>query len=276
MRTSIYSTIWGLAERPTSFDVAGALANWAVYADQISIACGDDYSLDHVAGLAQDLARRCSCLVTLTRTRFDFTTDALAYGHTENAALQACDGDLLIQQNADERFRAHPGKLTLLYEALKGNPALDAFFVPNIDLYGSVDSYLAPVKAKWTIHRQGLSRGPVSFGLKADGRPDYNRTSTDEALRPDGQLATTARLLQDNTLEGLQRYVAAGMPITYHLGYVSLADRLDRSLWWKAFWERATNGDPNQHPTSIEQLAAKATVPHGLPLWPTTKGEVLP
>jgi hypothetical protein len=107
--------------------------------------------------------------------------------------------------------------------------------------------------------------------LKADGRPDYNKTSTDELIDGTGNLVPTEALIRDLSLPSLQLYVADGWPITYHLGYLNLADRLDRSVWWKAFWEKATGGDTNKHPTSMAELAARETVVHGLPLWPAKK-----
>lgn len=268
MRVSCYSSAWGLATPAgSSFDVRDALANWAVYADEISVATGDEESRTIVL----DTARALGVLdrMVVTPVSYDRTgADPFAYGKTENAALQACTGDLLIQQNLDERLRVDPARLRELHGILMARPDVSAFWVPTIDLYGSDDRCLPSPSRKWYCHRAGLSRGAVSFGIKPDGRPDYNVTSSDELTNGRGDLVPTMTLIQDLSLPTLRQYVAAGWPISYHLGYRDLAHRLDRSLWWKSFWEKAS-GDPNQHPTSVEQMAAKATVPHGLPLWPT-------
>jgi hypothetical protein len=266
MKVSIYSTCWGMAgPAAKSFDIPGALSNWSVYADEISVACGDEPS----AQLIEAAARVGGYPVKVARTSFNFQSDPFAYGKTENAALQACSGDLLIQQNLDERLLVNPQRLSELYHILKGDNKVSAFWVPTMDLYGSVDRYLPPCGKKWYVHQRGLFRGPVTFGLKGDGRPDYNKTSTDELIDGTGNLVPTAALIRDLSLSSLQRYVADGWPITYHLGYLSLGDRLERSIWWKDFWTMATAGDPNKHPTSMAELAARETVVHGLPLWPT-------
>ncbi len=261
MKVSIYSTLWGLEERPDSFDIVDALSNWSLYADQISIACGDDFSMETVRKVADERGFP----VTLTRTSFDFKTNGLAYGQTENAALQACEGDLLIQQNGDERLRVNRDILEHLYETLFSNPAYGSFFVPNIDLHGSVDKYSA-LGAKWYIHRPGLFRGPVNFGFKEDGRLSYDRSSSDELVDRNGNLLSTIPLYKGNSIQDLRAYVNAGMPIVYHLGYVEPSKRLARSLWWKKFWSETT-GDENKHPTTVEEITSKETWVHGLPLW---------
>lgn len=269
MRISIYSTCWNLERM--GFDLMGALANWCMYADEIVIAVPewDDESATAVKTSAYCAQRE----VTIVRTPFLLDgSDPLAYGKTENAALQACTGDLLIQQNLDERLRADPARLSELCNLLQARYDLAAFFCPVIDLYGSTDQYLS-LGYKWRIHRPGFYRGPTIGTLKPDGRPDYNRTSTDELIDMFGKLAPTMNLLPNQTIESLRGYVAAGWPVAYHLGYLSLKDRLDRSVWWKHYWEQATGGDSNRHSSTIEELAARETKTHELPLWPTMTRE---
>lgn len=269
MRVSCYSSAWGLATPAgSSFDVRDALANWAVYADEISVATGDEESRTIVL----DTARALGVLdrMVVTPVSYDRTgADPFAYGKTENAALQACTGDLLIQQNLDERLVADPARFPILLHALKGHPDHPAFWIPNLDLYGSPDRCILPCSRKWMVHLPGLQRGAVSFGLKADGRPDYNRTSTDELLDAHGNLVHALSIIQDLSLASLKEYVADGWPLTMHIGYISLGNRISRSRWWSDYWVRATGGDENQHPKTVEEMAARATVPHGLPLWPT-------
>ncbi len=264
MRLSVYSTAWNIEKH--AFDYKDALDNWATFADEICIAV-PEVAGDSSASLLLRHADERDYPVKIVHTRFDFVTDPFAYGQTENEALQWCTGDLLIQQNLDERLRVSPERLREIHELFTRRFDFDALMIPTIDLYGSRESYLAPVKAKWYIHRPGLSRGAARQGIKANGRPDYDKTSTDELLDCVGNVARSMALLHNPDLPALQAYVAAGWPISYHLGYVDLKDRLDRSVWWKEYWEKATGGDKNQHPTSIEELAAKATAPHGLPLW---------
>lgn len=261
MKIGIYSTFWNAITH--HFDYKGALDNWAHYADHISIAVGT--STDNTLEAIQTYARDNNYPVSVVETSFDFKSDPFAYGKTENAALQNCDGDLLVQQNGDERFRADKNTLAYLGERLIANPNVGAYFVPVINLYGSYDTYL-DVARKWYIHKEGYFRGAVKFGLKPDGRPDYNKTSTDELIDRNDNLVPTASLLDDLSIESVRQYVGRGNPVIYHLGYVDFKERLDRSLWWKDYWTRVT-GDENKHPTSIEEIAARETKSHGLPLW---------
>lgn len=273
-RFSIYSTSWNLTgPAAASFDYRGALDNWAYYADDISIAvpAWDDGT----AKLLTDYAAERGYPLSIVCTPFSFDDDSFAYGKTENAALQNCKGDVMVQQNLDERLGGSKQMLLDLGEHLLRTPFIDAYYVPVINLYGSMDKYL-DIAGKWRIHKRGnaagvFRRGPWKGGIKPDGYPDYDKTSTDELIDPEGKLVRWYPMVHDIELVTIQAYVKAGMPIAYHLGYLSLVDRLDRSLWWKRYWEKATNGDKNQHPSSIEELANRVTQEHGLPqpLWPT-------
>lgn len=251
-----------------AFDYKGALDNWATFADEISIAVNT--STDGTFESIRSYAIEQNYPVRLIQTSFDFEKDPYAYGKTENAALQNCTGDLLIQQNGDERMLVTREKLQELARFLRSRFDISAFWVPNIDLYGSKERYLN-IGRKWMIHRDGLYRGPAKIGIKPDGRPDYNKTSSDELLDFMGNLVPTASLVDDLSIESLRVYAAAGGPITFHLGYLDFKERLDRSIWWKAFWERATGGDKNTHPTTVEEMAAKEAKEHGLPLWHSAK-----
>jgi len=264
MKVSCYSTAWSVISK--KFDVAGALDNWATFADEIVIAvptCDTDDS----ATIIQSYAKQKGYNVVIVRPDSDFENDPFAYGKTENAALQACTGTLLCQANLDERWRVQRDRLEQLHIMLENRWDVRAFWVPTIDLYGDEHHYLPPLKTKWYLHGQSLFRAPARFGIKPDGRPDYNKTSSDELVTITGDIAPAAHLITDLSTESIRTYVSEGWPIVYHLGYLNLADRLDRSIWWHEFWKRATAGDPNKHPTSIEEMAAKETKEHGLPLW---------
>lgn len=276
MIISIYSSAWNV--RKHSFDYKGALDNWAYYADDISVAV--PVWDDDTAQLLTEYATEKVYPLSLVRTEFDFESDSFAYGKTENAALQNCKGDLMIQQNLDERLAGGKQTILDLGDHLRRTPFIDAYYVPVVNLYGDMDSYI-DTAGKWYIHRKGFYRGAFKGGIKPDGKPDYDKTSTDELITEDGNLVRWLPLVRpaaggQPTMEDLAPYVKAGMPIMYHLGYLSLKDRLDRSIWWKAYWEKATGGDKNQHPISIEELAERETKKHGLPqpLWPVATDAV--
>lgn len=263
MKLSLYSYCWDAVQY--GFDLCGALDNWALYADEIVIAVNT--STDATYEVLETQARAKGYPVKLLRTSFDFAADPFAYGKTVNAALQGCTGDLLIAQDMDERWAGDRAMLERLGAQL-GIVGAKAFFIPTIDLYGSADSFVS-ISRKWYAHLPGLFRGAVNFGLKPDGRPDYNRTSTDELIDRDGNLVATYPLLDEPTIGHLRTYAATGMPFSFHLGYLNLTDRVERAKWWGPFWERATGGDKNGHVTDINELLKRETKPHGLALWRT-------
>ncbi len=275
IRISTYSTAWSVVSK--KFDYKGALDNWSTFSDEISIAVPNS-DTDGSAEVIATYAKEKGYNVIITRTDFKLDgSDPFAYGKTENAAVQACTGNFLWQQNLDERTLVQKDKLAELGGALGTQSLFNsvgrarAFWIPTMDLYGSDQKFLPPIKKKWYGHGRGLFRGAVKQGVKADGHPDYNVTSTDELIDENGDLVPTASLLQNYELENVKLYVEAGFPLVYHLGYLSFGDRLDRSIWWKDFWVKATNGDANQHPTTIEEMAAKEAIEHGLPLWNSNK-----
>lgn len=267
MKVSVYSSFWAIQSK--SFDYRGALDNWFTFADEVSIAIplADPDDSERVI---RDYADFWGYNVLITRTPFPIDgSDPFAYGKTENAALQACTGELLIQQNGDERMSVTWDRLQSLHTFLETNTyGVRALFVPTIDLYGSKKRAVR-VGQKWYVHGRGLFRGAVQFGLKSDGRPDYNKTSTDELLDSSGNLVATTPTLSDLSIEWVRAYAAQGWPLVYHLGFLDLASRADRAKWWGQFWMTATGGDPNGHVTDVAELEKRHTFEHGLPMWPT-------
>ncbi len=264
MTYSAYTTAFQIIKH--RFDYKAALSNWMTFANEISIAVNisDDGTLAALEAFAADTRFP----ISIIQTDFKYD-DPFMYGKIENAAMQNCTGDVLIQMNLDEFLRIGSDALDALANQLYANPQIGAYFAPVINLYGSKDHYL-DLGYKWRIHKPGYFRGAVNFGLKDDGRPDYNKTSTDELIDRNGNLVPTANLLPDLTIENLRAYALHGMPVAFHAGFLNLSDRLDRSIWWKGFWEKATAGDANKHATSMEELAARETKVHGLQLWDST------
>lgn len=266
MIVSTYSTSFRL-HLNHGFDPKGAFLNWMTFADEICVAVGDDESMTILLAAVEETRAP----VKLIRTEFDLSgADSFAYGKMENAAMQACTGGILVQQNLDERMSVTRERLEQLYIVLRDNPEIGAFWVPTMDLYGDVTRCTSEMCGKkWYISRPGYRRGAVSFGIKPDGKIDYDRSSSDELIDSAGNLVPTVSLLPDYTLSSIRPYAANGWPFVWHLGYLSLTDRAERAGWWSEFWLRATGGDPNGHITDVEVLKRRATVEHGLPLWPT-------
>jgi hypothetical protein len=261
MKLSFYTHGWSLIDK--HFDYRNALDNYARYADEIVVAINT--STDGSYEAVESYAKERGYPVKMVATYYDPMVDPFYYGKVVNAALQACTGDFMVQRDMDERWCGDPLVLRALAVKLAASRA-KAFFIPTVDLYGDVSQYVVAGR-KWYGHLPGLHRGAVNFGLKANGLPDYERTSTDELITANDNLVSTIPLLDDLSIEALQAYAARGMPYSLHLGFLNLHDRAERAAWWGDFWRRATGGDPNNHVTDVNELLKRETKPHGLPLW---------
>lgn len=260
-RISFYTYGWEIISN--RFDYKNALDNYALYADEICVAINT--SVDGSYEAVESYAKERGYPVKMIATDFDPINDPFFYGKVVNAALQGCTGDFMIAQDFDERWAGSRTKLIELAEWLAKTNA-KAYFIPTIDLYGDLDHFIT-INRKWYGHLPGLFRGPVNFGIKENGRPCYEKTSTDELTDDKGDLVPTVPLLNDLSIEGLRKYVSQRMPYSIHLGFTDLKDRAERAIWWGDFWKRATAGDPNGHITDVNELLKRETKEHGLPLW---------
>jgi hypothetical protein len=261
MKISVYSTAFNIIGKGFNFE--DALDNWFYYADEVSISVNK--SNDETFLKIKNYAESKQYNLLIEETNFDYS-DPFFYGKLENSALQRCTGDILFQQNLDERIGGNIDILKQLCANLLNQNDYFSFFVPVINLHTDYYNYI-DIGQKWYIHKRGANRGPVNFGLKENGLPDYNKTSTDELIDKDGNLLPTFPLnkIKDN-LDGLN-YFKSGLPFTYHLGYVDLNERVKRNEFWKNFWEKATGGDSNTHSLNIQDYTSKSVSPHNLQLW---------
>tara|TARA_R110002110_G_scaffold60168_1_gene169703 strand:- start:950 stop:1744 length:795 start_codon:yes stop_codon:yes gene_type:complete len=261
MKISIYSTAFNILDK--AFDHKDALDNWFCYADEVCIAVNKSVDDTESEIRRHGLDKGYNLKVIPVDIPYD---DPFCYGKTENYALQGCSGDLLIQQNLDERLGGDKAIIKSLGQQLLENERYASLFVPVINLYGDYNHFI-DFGAKWYIHKRGLKRGPVNFAIKEDGRPDYNKTSTDELIDHNGNLLETFPLCDIQNTEATLKYCQSGSPFVYHLGYVDLKERLKVNKFWHNFWVEATGGDPNAHDVSEEDLNKKERQKHNLTLW---------
>lgn len=263
MKISIYSTAFNILDK--GFNHKDALDNWFYYADEVCIAVNK--SIDDTEDQIRKYGEEKGYNLKVVPVDISYE-DPFCYGKTEDSALQACTGDLLIQQNLDERLGGDPKTIKMLGEQLLNNERFASLFVPVINLYGDYGHFI-DFGAKWYIHKSGLNRGPVNFGIKEDGRPDYNKTSTDELIDDSGNLLETYPLCDIQDVKQTLKYCQSGAPFVYHLGYIDLKERVTRNKFWKNFWEEATGGDSNDHSLSEDELNSRGRVKHNLELWQT-------
>ena len=254
MKISIYSTAFNILDK--GFDLKDALDNWFFYADEVCVAVNK--SVDDTEQAFRQYGEEKGYNLTVVPVDIDYE-DPFCYGKTEDTALQACTGDLLIQQNLDERLGGKKEVIKNLGQQLLNSNEFASFFVPVINLYEDYDHY-SNFAAKWYIHKAGLNRGSVSFGIKENGLPDYHKTSTDELIDENGELLPTYPLCSPREPQAALEYCESGNPFVYHLGFVDLEERAKRNEWWKVFWKMPTWNDD-------VELKAGTGKKHNLPLW---------
>jgi hypothetical protein len=261
MKISIYSTAFNVIDN--DFDYEDAIRNFAFYADEVCLAINK--SKDDSSNVIKKFVKDNNFNVKIIDTEFEYT-DPFCYGKIVNSALQACTGDICILQDLDERFGGDKTYLIKLCEQLLSIDQAKAFFVPVINLYGDFDHY-KDIAFKWYIHKSGLYRGAVNFGIKDNGRPDYNKTSTDELIDGDSNLVPTINIVNALQIQDPYEYIQKDYPFVYHLGYTDLNNRVKRNHFWKGFWEKATGGDQNTHSLNVNDLIGKEYPKHNLKLW---------
>ena len=261
MVISQYVAGWNLVKN--NFDIQDYLDNAFYYVDEVVVALNtsEDTSYDELLQYKKDTGRNLFVL----ETNFSYE-DPFCYGKIVNSALQACTGDILCLRDFDERNGGDKKIFNEFCQNLLDMPVHKSFFIPVINLYGDYNHYI-DINKKWYIHKKDLCRGPVNFGLKQNGLPDYNKTSTDELIDEDGNLVPTFDVVKGDN-DRLLKYMKDGYPFVYHLGYVDFNERVKRNNeFWIPFWEKATGGDKNNHATNTEQLEKRECFEHGLPLW---------
>lgn len=270
MRISQYVAGWSLIKQ--NFDIKEYLDNAFYYVDEVSVALNtsEDNSLEILNKYKNDTGRN----LIITETNFSYD-DPFCYGNIVNSALQVCSGDILCLRDFDEYNGGNIEQFKAAAASLNEDNHYQAIFLPVIDLFGDLYHY-NKLGFKWFMHKRGLYRGAVNFGLKENGRPDYNKTSTDELIDKDGNLVKTINLVEyiaatlNQTInnEFILKYMKSGHPFVYHVGYVNFENRLKRNNeFWIDFWTKATGGDGNNHATKIEDLNKREVFEHGLSLW---------
>lgn len=261
MKISIYSTAFNIIKN--DFDYEDAIRNFLYYADEVCIAINK--SEDNSSGVIKKFILDNNLNVKVIDTNFSYE-DPFCYGKIVNAALQECTGDICILQDLDERFGGKKEYLIKICENFLKLDQVKALFVPVINLYGDL-YHFKDINFKWYIHKSGLYRGAVNFGIKDNGRPDYNKTSTDELIDSNSNLVPTLNVVQALGLNDPYQYIVNQYPFVYHLGYTDFHKRVKRNHFWKNFWENATGGDKNTHSLNEKDLEINGLNETKIGLW---------
>jgi hypothetical protein len=267
MRFSIYTSAFNLVKN--EFDYASALDNFTKFAQEtvIAINSSNDGTLDAIQTWKRQNPER---VLRIIQCDIPYD-DPLLDGKIKDAALQQTTGEILIGLDIDERILlSQKEKWIELAYGLEFTP-FDSFLIPSLDLWGSYDEIRWDEKHnkkwKWYLHKKGLKRGPVDFGLTENGFLNLDKSDGCELTYPDGKLVraqTFTNNPKDTSLRGWLDFLKES-PFIVHLGYLNLDNRIHRNKeFWSKHWSLSANKDIKV-PLDKRELE-HSTFAHGLDL----------
>lgn len=239
---SIYTSAFNLIKN--KFDYKDALFNFSNLANELVIAVNTSED-DTLEVLKEEARQNTKCNIKVISTDFLYT-DPLLDGKIKNAALQASTEDVKIGLDMDERIPLWQKGSWMSYATFLKHSQYPAFFIPSVNLYKDENHYFSITK-KWYMHKGGLKRGPVNFGLNKDGTVDINKSDTCELIDKDGNLVPS----MDVSLSDL---------FVYHLGYMNLEDKILRNKnFWKNHWS-VESGREVEIPLTLDEISKNRIV----------------
>lgn len=214
--------------------------------------------------------------VAATEPRLKVVTTDYAYtdiefdGKVKDAALQACDGEVLVQLDLDERITLNQRALWRHYAAhLLTLPEVDCFMIPTVDLWGSMDTIRADahIGSKFRMHKRGLHRGVLPEAW-LPGHTHFRTDMSDstELLRPDNTLARAMQVVPYHLCHPAMTSLLNGWPYTVHYGYLSFDQRVrvNKAIWARHWEERS--GRPENVAVDRAALEGYPVIRHQLDL----------
>lgn len=268
-KLSIYTYLFNATVR--DFDLDGAVANFAAFADEVVIATLSTQEDDtlarlraHETALGDKLKMVVSDINPLKDNRFD--------GNLKTLAMRVCSKDnLLVIADCDERFPLSQRPLWDSWgERLLAVQGCDGLMIPVLDLYGSRDTIRADVAIgqKFRLHRHTVDRrGVPSYAERANGWISTEHSDTTEPLLRTGQLASFGSVVRDPiALRPQMAQALMGTPFVVHEGWLDLERRakLGRE-WWKPRWEERS-GKTEDVPVDTRALQGYPLIKHHLNL----------
>lgn len=197
-------------------------------------------------------------------------TDITFDGAVKNAALQACEGDVLVQMDLDESVPLNQYAMWRRYAAeLLSIPGVDCFALPSVDLWGSIDTIRADkgIGLKFRMHKRGLKRG-VRKDAWRNGKAHFDTSLSDSCELLDAQesLARAMMVVPHHLLNPGATIGLNGYPYTLHYGYLNFEQRVrvNRAIW-ADHWPRRS-GHAENVVTEVRQLEGYQLLKHRLNL----------
>jgi hypothetical protein len=239
---SIYSSAFNLIKN--NFDYFGAINKFCSFAEEVVIAVNksEDDTLKKVHDLKFNNLK-------VIETNIDYS-DPLLDGKIKNIALQNTSLPIKISLDMDEYIPLWQKNIwNNLGQQLAQDNEVDCYMIPSINLYKSKEKY-ASINPKWYLHKSGLIRGPVHFGLK-NGFLDIEKSDGCELIYPDHTLAKSRIAPCD-----IKILRSKQAPFVVHTGYLSVKDRILRQEnFWNKHWDISSGGlQKSTNPTKEEDF----------------------
>ena len=258
MKISVYTSLFNVENG--MFDIADALKNWFHYADEVVVATIKGQARKtYEAVAAANIEGKVD--VIEVDTSLD---DPFFDGKLKNEALQNCTNDFVIQQDFDERIGGDRNLWEGLVAYLRRTPAVAAWMIPVIDLYGDTEHF-KDVGRKWYLHRrEGCFRGPVAFAKREDGTIDTEKSDTCELIDEHGNLVPFLSEERFATPPMFNTLFNDYAPHVIHLGYLNLEKRLENNKFWQPVWSARNGKNVKVAETMDDLMMENVAIEHGL------------
>ncbi len=226
------------------FDYERSLRAALAFFDYVTVAVNtrDD---DGTLAALQSLADQIDISPRLKVVSVDLSYDDVTFdGRLKDAALQACEGDVLCQMDLDESVGPSQRALWRQYATkLLDSPGVECFMLPSVDLWGSKDTIRADkaIDLKFRMHRKGLHRGVWKRAWLVPGKLfRTDMSDSGEILTADRELAASVAVVPPQFLQPTTHAMLNGYPWTAHWGYADLDQRVrvNKAIWAQHWTDR--------------------------------------
>ena len=253
----IYSSAFNLLKN--SYDYLEPIDNFCSFADKVFIAVNKSED-DTLIELVKLTSKYKNLSIIPTDILYD---DPLIDGKVKNAALQFAEenseSEYFIGCDLDETLPLeHKDRWRYLAQLFLDYYKWDAILAPSIDLWGSKETVRWEVgnnrKYKFYLHRRGLMRGPVHWGLTSQGYLDLSKSDGCDLIKKDSkELAYAPRIdgHLDNITDCAEYYSKIHDELIYvvHHGNEDLERKAFRN---KQFWFKNWNNSSGRTDVVVE------------------------
>lgn len=253
------------------FDYESSLRAALAFFDYVTVAVNtrDD---DGTLVALQSLADQIDITPRLKVVSVDLSYDDVTFdGRLKDAALQACQGDVLVQMDLDETPVLNQRASWRIYaEHLLASEGVDCLMIPTIDLWNGPDTVRAdvPFGVKMRMHKRGLHRGVWKEAWIRKGELfDTTRSDSGELTDIGGNLARAAGIVPLQLLHPSCSHLLNGFPYTIHHGYEDLEQRVRvNKAIWASHWTLRNAGRDAKVALDTDTLRAYPVIRHQLNL----------